>query len=198
MDTALAPRPSGRAMAVLAACFGLVVATCGPSAIEPGPERAAGEAASSSARPDSGTQGGEFGSAAPPYVPTDSRDVVDKRLAVTLGGETTYIKNGGQVVLGDGLVAGIYLDPYPPSALSSTMDVYLTRHGGALADGGVEVAYDMLAMTHGPFSAEAQKIGGGHYLVSLDYMEFGVWQQVVTIRIGLQRIRLPVLVAAYP
>lgn len=132
------------------------------------------------------------------YVPEASKDAIDKRLAVVLDGQTTYIKNGGRVVLGDGLAAEIYLDPYPPSTLRSTMDVYLTRDGAALADGGVEIAYEMLAMAHGPFSAEAKKIGGGHYLVSLDYIMFGPWEQVLTVRIGLQRTHLPVLVVAYP
>ncbi|MDO8483886.1 MAG: FixH family protein [Candidatus Limnocylindrales bacterium] len=125
-------------------------------------------------------------------------ETTDKRLGVTLDGKTTYIKNGGQVVFDDGLVAEFYLDPYPPATLSSTIDVYLTRDGQALADGGVEIAYEMLAMGHGPFSAEAKKIGGGHYLVSLDYIMFGPWEQVITLRIGLQRIQLPILVVAYP
>ncbi len=214
MDTARARRPYRRALVVLVACLGLVVAACGgpnglrsdtsgpsqavgSSATAPVPEPAAGET-TDSARSDSGTQGGEFGSATPPYVPADSRDAVDKRLAVTLGGRTTYIRNGGQILLSDGLAAEIFLDPYPPSALRSTMDVYLTRDGRALADGGVEVAYDMLAMGHGSVSAEAQNIGGGHYLLPLDYIMFGPWEQIVTIRIGLQRIRLPIIVVAYP
>ena len=197
MGSSRAPRSSGRAGAVVAACFGLIVTACGLSASEPSPGRTAVEA-TRPARTDGGTQAGAFPSAAPPYVPAESRDAVDKRLAVVLDGQTTYIKNGGQVVLGDGLAAEIYLDPYPPSTLSSTMDVYLTLDGAPLADGGVEIAYEMLAMAHGPFSAEAKKIGGGHYLVSLDYIMFGPWEQVVTVRIGMQRIHLPVLVVAYP
>lgn len=197
MDTAHAPRPYRRAVPVLAACLGLVVAACGPSASEPGPGRTAGEEASSAAS-GSATPGGEFVSAAPPSVPAGSRDTVDKRLAVMLNGQTIYIKNGGQVVLGYGLAVEIYVDPYPPSALRSTMDFYLTRDGQGLADSGIGIDYEMLAMAHGPFSAEAKKIGGGHYLVTLDYIMFGAWEQNVTIRVGLQRIRFPVVVVAYP
>lgn len=135
---------------------------------------------------------------APLHVPADSVDTVDRRLGVTIDGQTTYLKNGGQIVLGGGLAVELYLDPYPPAVLRSTMDVYVTRGGDPLTDGGVEIEYDMLAMAHGPFSAEAKKIGEGHYLVALDYIMFGPWEQIVTLRIGLQRIRLPVVVVAYP
>ena len=197
METARAPRLSGRVIEVLAACFGLVVAACGPPASEPGAGQAAGEP-SAPARTESGVEVDAAASAAAAYVPDGSKDAIDKRLAVVLDGQTTYIKNGGRVVLGNGLTAEIYLDPYPPSTLRSTMDVYLTQDGAVLGDAGVEIAYEMLAMAHGPFSAEAKKIGGGHYLVSLDYIMFGPWEQVLTIRIGLQRIHLPVLVVAYP
>ncbi len=197
MEAATVVHGGGLARAAVLALMGLVVAACAPAASPPGAERTAAEGAGAAAS-GSGTSGGELASPAPPYVPAGSRETVDKRLAVTSGGQTTYIKNGGQVVLGDGLVAEIYLDPYPPSALRSTMDVYVTRDGHPLADGGVQIDYEMLAMAHGPFSAEAKKIGGGHYLVSLDYIMFGPWEQVVTIRIGLQRIRLPVLIVAYP
>ncbi len=210
MDAPRGPRPNGLAIAALAACIGLVVAACGgpnglrndaldrgPSDATPGSNRPDGSPFSS-ARVGSSTQGGELATAAPPYVPPGSRDTVDKRLAVTVDGQSVYITNGGQILLGDGLAVELYLDPYPPSALRSTLDVYLTRDGRALADAGVEIAYDMLAMAHGPFSVEAKKIGGGHYLIALDYIMFGPWEQTITIRIGLQRIRLPILVVAYP
>ncbi len=217
MSPTRAPRSSGRAAAVLAACVGLIVLACGaptgvrndpfgspqaspPLAIEPGPG-GTDVVPTGPARPVGATTGGAMPSAAAPaapYVPAESRDVIEKRLAVVLDGRTIYIKNGGRVELGDGLAVEIYLDPYPPSTLSSTMDVYLTRDGRGVADGGVEMAFDMLAMAHGPFSAEAKKIGGGHYLISLEYIMFGPWDQEVTVRLGLRRIHLPILVVAYP
>ncbi len=197
MGSARVARPSGRVIAAILACAGLIVAACGPSASEAAPARPSVQAPGL-ARTDSETQPGAPSSAAPPFVPADSTDAIDKRLAVVLGGTTTYIKNGGRVVLGDGLTAEIYLDPYPPSDLRSTVDVYLTRDGVAVVDAGVEMAYEMLAMAHGPFSAEAKNVGGGHYLIPLDYIMFGPWEQVVTFRIGLQRIHIPVLVVAYP
>ncbi len=197
MGSARAARPSGRVIVAIVACAGLIVTACGSSASEAATARPSVQAPGP-ARTDSGTKPGALPSAAPPYVPADSTEAIDKRLAVVLDGTTRYIKNGGGVVLGDGLTAEIYIDPYPPSTLRSTMDVYLTRDGVAVVDAGVEIAYEMLAMAHGPFSAEAKKIGGGHYLIPLDYIMFGPWEQVVTFRIGLQRIHIPVLVVAYP
>lgn len=196
MNTARNPRSAGRAT-LFVACLGLVVAACGPAASQASQGQAARESAVS-AQPSVEPSARAIQSGATPWVPQEARDATDKRLAVVLDGETIYIRNGGQIILDDDLIAEIYLDPYPPSTLSSIMDVYLTRDGSPLADGGVEIAYEMLAMAHGPFSAEAKKIGGGHYLVPLDYIMFGPWEQVVTIRIGLQRIHLPILVVAYP
>jgi hypothetical protein len=205
------PRPSRVAWAALAVGLALVSAGCGevggPRAETFAPSRAGepstvptsqsgvGEGAGQ-ASPGPGTSVEDASPA--PYVPADSIDAVAKRLAVVLGDRTIYIRNSGKVVLGDGLVAEIYLDPYPPSVLRSTIDVYVTRDGQAITDGGVEVRYDMLSMGHGPFSVEARKIGGGHYLISLDYIMFGPWEQVITIRIGLERIELPIIVVAYP
>lgn len=132
------------------------------------------------------------------YVPESSIDAVEKRLNLTINGETIYIKNGGQVVLGDGLVAEIFVDPYPPSTLRSWLDIYLTQDGEPVTDASIGIEYDMLAMLHGPFWGEAEKLGGGHYLFILDYIMFGAWDQAVTIRMGLERIRFPVVLVAYP
>ncbi len=132
------------------------------------------------------------------YVPESSIDAVEKRLNVTVNGETVYIKNGGQVVLGDGLVAEIFVDPYPPSTLRSWLDIYLTKDGEPVTGASIGIEYDMLAMLHGPFWGEADKLGGGHYLFTLDYIMFGAWDQFVTIRMGLERIRFPVVLVAYP
>jgi YtkA-like protein len=213
METTHAQRTCRRALVVLAACACFVLAACtGSSDLRsetldsprasslsetgPGPARAATDTTSTGPDQSSKTSGGA--GAASRGVPVDSRDAVGKRLAITLDEETVYIKNGGRVDLDDGLAAEIYLDPYPPTALRSMIDVRLTQDGQALTDAGLQIDYDMLAMAHGPFSAEAKNIGGGHYLVSLDYIMFGPWEQVITIRIGLERIRVPILVVAYP
>ena len=117
---------------------------------------------------------------------------------MTLGGETAFIQNGSPVLLGDGLAVEIFVDPYPPATLRTWMDFYLTQNGEAITDASMGIEYDMLAMVHGPFWGEAENIGGGHYLFTLDYIMFGPWDQTVTIRIGQQRIRLPVVLVAYP
>jgi len=132
------------------------------------------------------------------FVPPESIDTVDKRLNVTLGGETTYIRNGGRVELGDDLAVEIYLDPYPPTSLHSVVDLYLTQAGEPVTDASIDVEFDMLSMAHGPFMATAKQIGGGHHLATLDYIMFGAWDQFVTIRQGLERFRFPVVIVAYP
>jgi len=131
-------------------------------------------------------------------VPEDSVDRTDKRLGVTVGGETVYIRNGGRVEMGDGLAVEVYIDPYPPTTLHSILDVYVTRDGEPVPDVSVDVEFDMLSMLHGPFNATARDIGAGHHLTTLDYIMFGAWDQFVTIRIGLERIRFPVVIVAYP
>ena len=88
--------------------------------------------------------------------------------------------------------------PIPPTTLHSVLDVYVTQDGEPLSDISVDVEFDMLSMLHGPFSATARDIGGGHHLATLDYIMFGAWDQFVTIRIGLERIRFPVVIVAYP
>jgi hypothetical protein len=141
----------------------------------------------------------EAPSAAPsPWVPEDSIDTIDRRLNVTVGGQTVYIRNGGRVEFGDGLAVEVYIDPYPPTTLRSTLDVFVTQDGEPAEDVSVEVEFDMLAMLHGPFTATARDIGGGHHLATLSYIMFGPWDQLVTIRRDLERIRFPVVIVAYP
>lgn len=132
------------------------------------------------------------------HVPAESIDTEDKRLNVTVGGKTTYIRNGGRVELGDGLAVEVYLDPYPPTTLHAVLDLYLTRDGEPVDDASIDVEFDMLSMAHGPFVATAKKIGGGHHLTTLDYIMFGAWDQFVTVRRDLERIRFPLVIVAYP
>ena len=60
------------------------------------------------------------------------------------------------------------------------------------------IEYDMLSMYHGPFWGEAEKLGGGHYLFTLDYFMYGAWDQLVTVRYGGRNYRLPVIIVSYP
>jgi hypothetical protein len=131
-------------------------------------------------------------------VPEESVDTEEKRLNVTVNGKTTYVKNGGQVVLGNGRVIELFVDPWPPSTLRAYLDIYLEENGEPLEDASIGIEYDMLAMVHGPFFGSSDNIGAGHYVVTMDYIMFGPWDQAVTIRIGLDRIRIPVVIVAYP
>lgn len=133
-----------------------------------------------------------------PGVDPASTVETGQRLVVTIADEQYGLKNGGTVRLGMGVTAALYLDPYPPATLSSTLDVYLEEDGRAVDDGFVSVAYDMLAMAHGPFNATAKGIGGGHFLVPLNYTMFGSWEQTLTIRAGARRVELPLVVIAHP
>lgn len=130
----------------------------------------------------------------------DPASVLDsgQRLVVTVDDVQYGLKNGGTVRLGHGLTADLYLDPYPPTTLSSTLDVLLRQDGRSVEDGSVSVAYDMLAMDHGPFNATAKGIGGGHFVIALRYFMFGSWEQTLAIRAGAERLELPLVVIAHP
>ena len=133
-----------------------------------------------------------------PGVDATSRVDSGARLIVTVGEEDIGLKNGGTVRLGHGVTAELFLDPFPPTTLSATLDVYLERDDVAVEDGFVSVAYDMMAMEHGPFGSSAKGIGGGHFLVPLDYIMFGTWDQTLTLRAGDVRSDLRIVVIARP
>ncbi len=131
-----------------------------------------------------------------PWVPEWS--VADSSSRVNVLDEQIFIRNGGQVVLDDGLAVELFLDPYPPTTLRSWLDFYLTKDGEPVTDASMGIEYDMLAMAHGSFWGEAEKLGGGHYLFTLDYIMYGAWDQLVTVRYGGRNYRLPVVIVAYP
>lgn len=131
-----------------------------------------------------------------PWVPESS--VADSSSRVNVLEEQIFIRNGGEVVLDDGLAVELFLDPYPPTTLRSWLDFYLTKDGEPVTDASMGIEYDMLAMAHGSFWGEAEKLGGGHYLFTLDYIMYGAWDQLVTVRYGGRNYRLPVIIVAYP
>jgi hypothetical protein len=131
-----------------------------------------------------------------PWVPAESR--ADKSSRINVLDDQIFIRNGGEVRLGEDTAIEVFVDPYPPSTLTSWLDIYLTREGEPVADASMGIEYDMLAMAHGPFWDEADNIGGGHYLFSLQYIMYGAWDQMITVRIGLERHRFPIVLVAYP
>lgn len=135
-------------------------------------------------------------SATDPWVPAESR--ADRSSRINVLDDQIFIRNGGEVRLGEDTAVEVFVDPYPPSTLTSWLDIYLTRDGEPVADASMGIEYDMLAMAHGPFWGEADNIGGGHYLFSLQYIMYGAWDQMITVRIGLERHRFPLVLVAYP
>ena len=181
----------------LAATLGMLVSCSGTSTTAASHARAMDMPASSPS--SSGPiPAAAAGSADRPGVDAASRVESGQRLVVTVGGEDIGIKNGATVRLGEGVTAELFMDPFPPRTLSAVLDVYLKRNDCPVEDGFVSVAYDMLAMDHGPFGATAKGIGGGHFLVPLDYIMFGTWDQTLTIRAGTVRTELRIVVIARP
>jgi len=97
-------------------------------------------------------------------------------------GRRVSMKNGGAIRLRDGLIAEIFVDPFPTHTLTAWVDLYL--HDGNDAeykDVKVQIDYDMYSMGHGPFFTIADKSPNGHYTFRLDYVMFGPWMQFLEI-----------------
>ncbi|MDP6666605.1 MAG: hypothetical protein QF357_04310 [Dehalococcoidia bacterium] len=100
-----------------------------------------------------------------------------------LEGGRVAMKNGGAVRLREGLVAEIFVDPFPTNTLTAWLDLYL--HDGndvASRDATVVIDYDMFSMGHGPFFTTADMSPNGHYTFRLDYVMFGAWEQILKIQ----------------
>lgn len=113
-------------------------------------------------------------------------------------GQGVPLRNGGSVALKGGLDAGVFVDPFPPSAARSLLDLYLRKEGQPVADAEVTMDNDMVSMAHGAFKADDKSAGDGHYHFSLKYPMVGVWRQRITIRASGQRYELPMVVTAFP
>ncbi len=131
-------------------------------------------------------------------VPTSSIAPGRMRMIVVVDGEDVNLRNGGEVLFSDGLAIELFLDPYPPSTLRAWLDVYLTQDGVPVNDAELRIDYDMLAMEHGPFWADGEEIGGGHYLFTLDYFMYGAWDQLVRLRTGDRSVSVPLVLIAFP
>lgn len=141
----------------------------------------------------------------PPGVPVSSIADKDSGLRVKpkgLEGPSIPIRNGSRVNLGNGLVAEVFIDPYPTNRLTAWLDVYLTREpgGGAVTDAHAIILYDMWSMAHGPYTELTRGMGDGHYVFRLEYIMFGAWEQVVEIRLPSQEkvYELVIVIVAYP
>ncbi len=97
-------------------------------------------------------------------------------------GRRISMKNGGSIRLRDGLVAEVFVDPFPTHTLTAWVDLYLhDGSGNEFVDVKVQIDYDMYSMGHGPFYTIADKSPNGHYTFRLDYVMFGPWMQLLAI-----------------
>ncbi|MBI2916645.1 MAG: hypothetical protein HYY01_01515 [Chloroflexi bacterium] len=116
-----------------------------------------------------------------PAVATYSLAGRGSRLALVLGNDWVFMKNRGTVDLANGLSVELSMDPYPPTRLRLSLDLYLTHQGDPASDASLDVKYDMVGMPHGPFTAPADNLGDGHYRAVLDYAMFAAWEHMVTV-----------------
>lgn len=116
-------------------------------------------------------------------------------------GKRVAMKNGGAIRLRDGLVAEVFVDPFPTHTLTAWVDLYLhDGNGFEFKDAKVQIDYDMYSMGHGPFYTIAEKSPNGHYTFRLDYVMFGPWMQLLEISDPESDVkyRLEVIVVAVP
>lgn len=113
-------------------------------------------------------------------------------------GQGVPLRNGDLVKLKGGLDAGVFVDPFPPSAARSLLDLHLLKEGQPVPDAEVNMVNDMVSMAHGAFKADGKSAGDGHYHFSLKYPMVGVWRQRITIRAAGQHYELPMIVTAFP
>ena len=110
------------------------------------------------------------------------RNLLRIKLQGTDGGRVS-MKNGGVILLREGLVAEIFVDPFPTHTLTAWIDLYLHDGAGSeFKDVKVVIDYDMFSMGHGPFFSVADKSPNGHYTFRLDYVMFGRWIQILEIQ----------------
>ena len=110
------------------------------------------------------------------------RNLLRIKLQGTDGGRVS-MKNGGVIRLREGLVAEIFVDPFPTHTLTAWIDLYLHDGAGSeFKDVKVVIDYDMFSMGHGPFFSVADKSPNGHYTFRLDYVMFGRWIQILEIQ----------------
>lgn len=97
-------------------------------------------------------------------------------------GRRISMKNGGAIRLREGLLAEIFVDPYPTHTLTAWIDLFLRDEASEPnTDLKVVIDYDMYSMGHGPFFTTADKSPNGHYTFRLDYVMFGPWMQLLSI-----------------
>lgn len=124
----------------------------------------------------------------------------DSRLEIVVGKKHVSFRNGGRVELADGLVAELFLDPYPPSKLRLWLDLQLTRapNGTPVRNAKATAEYDMELMPHGRLQATAKSVGSGHYLYALEDSMYGAWGHRLRLQVGKRAYELRLVVVTSP
>lgn len=133
-----------------------------------------------------------------PAVPASSVGSKESRLDVVIDERTIPLRNGAKVFLGDDLAVEVFVDPYPPTTLRASLDLYLTRAGVPVTAAEVAIDYEMLYMGHGLLKAQGKNLRDGHYLASLEYLMYGAWGHLVKFRLPEKQYELSVVIVAYP
>ena len=192
-DRALGLAALTLAMGVLGACASSSSASTAQSA---GGANAVPKAAAASQGKDSTNNTDQYLNIQPVVAPS-SLGGKGSRLEVFHDGKSTPLRNGGMVTLDD-LNVEVFVDPYPPTTLTSWLDLYMTRNGHAVSGASVTMDYQMAYMSHGVLNAAGKDSGDGHYLFSLDYAMYAQWGDVLTIQLSGKKYVLPILVTVYP
>jgi len=123
-------------------------------------------------------QASEAGSAEDFLQPAPAIDEAPSRIKyLDSDGRAVELPNGGTILLDNGLHLEVFVAPYPPTDFSADVDFYLTTESGEpVTDAEISITWDMVFMTHGPFSAQPTHIGGGHYLAPFDVFMYGPWE----------------------
>ncbi len=104
-------------------------------------------------------------------------------LTVSENGASRALENGGSVTLADGVVAEVFLTPFP-AGRRTNLYFYLIQDGGDLTMGNpkVEAEYSMTQMGHGTYKQAGLKLQDGRYLLPLNFLMSGEW--AIDLRLG--------------
>lgn len=119
-------------------------------------------------------------------------------LGVEIAGETTSIRNGQRLSLGDGLFGEVLTVPFPPTP-ETELHLFLLAGEKPVKGAEITVIYDMVDMDHGAKDRQiGREVEEGHYAVPLDLFMYGDWAADVTISHPRVDATLRVLLGVLP
>ncbi|MBI4329677.1 MAG: hypothetical protein HY673_00165 [Chloroflexi bacterium] len=119
-------------------------------------------------------------------------------LGAEINGEEVPIQNGQRVPLKDGLLAEVFVTPYPPTP-ETDLYLILRRAERPLRGAEIVVTYDMRDMDHGARDRQiGREIADGQYAIALDMLMWGDWVADAVISHPGFEGTLRVLMGVYP